>query len=240
MTLSKLPLGLGALVVAGAAIALAVQYQAQIRLREDNESLRQQLAQLQTDNDSLSKRLASAGDANRPAKEQWNELLKLRGEVSVLEQQVGEIGKLRAEVQRLQAMQSSTPPSPANADAQEQEQQAALSSMDRAKQGMLAFVRFAADNQQQFPTTFVQAAPYLPDGLAAIEMNFEIVYAGSITGITNAAATIVLREKHATQTLAGKWRKTYGFADGHAEIHVEPGGDFDDWERQHIIPPPTQ
>lgn len=69
-------------------------------------------------------------------------------------------------------------------------------------------------------------------------MNFEIVYLGSLTNLTNAAGTIVLREKHAARTQDGKWQKTYGFADGHAEIHTEPDGNFDDWESQHLIPPP--
>jgi prepilin-type processing-associated H-X9-DG protein len=40
------------------------------------------------------------------------------------------------------------------------------------------------------------------------------------------------------QVRDGTWQKTYGFADGHAEIHTEPDGNFDDWESQHIIPPP--
>ena len=71
-------------------------------------------------------------------------------------------------------------------------------------------------------------------------MNFEIVYVGSITNITNAATTVLLREKRVTQTLNGNWRKTYGFADGHSEVRVEPTSNFDDWESQHIIPPPTQ
>jgi hypothetical protein len=55
MTMTKLKLGLGALVVAGATTALVVQHQAQIKLREENQSLRQQMAKLQTVNERLSK-----------------------------------------------------------------------------------------------------------------------------------------------------------------------------------------
>jgi hypothetical protein len=237
MNASKLKLGFGALVVAGAAMAFVVQHQAQVKSHAENESLRQQVAHLQTDNGGLSNRLAAAGNSRRPSEGQLNELLKLRGEVAVLQQQVGEIGKLREEVQRLQATQRSTQSPPASMDAQEQ---AALLSLNRAKQGLLAFIMFADANQQQFPTSFAQAAPFLKEGLEPVEMNFEIVYVGSITNITNAAATIVLREKHAWQSRDGKWRKTYGFADGHAEIHMEPSGNFDDWESQRIIPPPNQ
>ena len=35
-----------------------------------------------------------------------------------------------------------------------------------------------------------------------------------------------------------QWAKTYGFADGHVEIHHEIENNFDDYERQHIIQPP--
>jgi cell division protein FtsL len=55
MTMTKLKLGLGALVIAGATTALVVQHQAQIKLREENQSLRQQMAKLQTENERLSK-----------------------------------------------------------------------------------------------------------------------------------------------------------------------------------------
>ncbi|MFZ0828889.1 MAG: hypothetical protein WAO02_15845 [Verrucomicrobiia bacterium] len=46
---------------------------------------------------------------------------------------------------------------------------------------------------------------------------------------------------HLRETLhppAPEWMKTYGFADGHAEIHTEPSGNFDDGDSQRIISPP--
>jgi RNA polymerase sigma factor (sigma-70 family) len=58
MTATKLKLGISALVVAGAATTFVVQHQAQEKLRAENESLTQQIAQLQSDNESLSKRVA--------------------------------------------------------------------------------------------------------------------------------------------------------------------------------------
>ena len=238
MTVSKLKLGAGVLAVAGVALAFTHFYHAQQKLTEENDSLRQQLTQLQTENGSLSNNLlVAAGSAKGLATVQLTELLKLRSEVGQLQQQVVELGKLREEIQRLQSLPRQPQPSPASAEALEQQQQAAMDSLNRAKQGVLAFVMYANENQQQFPASFYQAAPFFKEGLAPIEMNFEIVYAGSITNITNAAGTIVLREKHASQMLDGQWRKTYGFADGHAEIHTEPDGNFDEWESQHMIPP---
>ena len=55
MTMTKLKLGLGALVIAGATTALVVQHQTQIKLREENQSLRQQMVKLQTENERFSK-----------------------------------------------------------------------------------------------------------------------------------------------------------------------------------------
>jgi hypothetical protein len=55
--------------------------------------LRQQLAQLQTSNSSLSNRLAEIGEVKKLPDEQFNELLKLRGEVGVLRRQLGELAE---------------------------------------------------------------------------------------------------------------------------------------------------
>jgi type II secretory pathway component GspD/PulD (secretin)/cell division protein FtsL len=87
MTMTKLKLGISALVVAGAAATLVIQHQAQTKLREENQSLRQQMDQLQTDNENLSSRLTAAGDSKSLSGEQLNELLKLRGEVTRLRYQ---------------------------------------------------------------------------------------------------------------------------------------------------------
>ena len=239
MSLSKVALGLGALAAAGAAVAFTLQQRAQTGLAEQNSALRLQLTQLQTENAGLSNRLAEAGDFKRRATAQLTELLKLRNDVGSLQRQVGEIGKLREELQRLEAAPHATPAISASLAASDPQQQAALESLNQAKQGVLGFILFAAENQQQFPASFEQAAPYFKEGLEPIAMSFEIVYVGSLSNLTNTAGTIVLREKRATPTREGGWRKTYGFADGHAEIHTEPTGNFDNWESQHLVPPPT-
>jgi len=87
MTATKLKLAFSAIVVAGAATAFVHQQQTQNKLRAENESLQQQIAQLQTDNESLSNRLAAAGDAKSLSDQQMIELLKLRAEVTRLRQQ---------------------------------------------------------------------------------------------------------------------------------------------------------
>ena len=60
MTARQFKLAISALAVAGATTALVVQHQALGKLREQNRSLQQQIAQLQSDNAGLSRREAAA------------------------------------------------------------------------------------------------------------------------------------------------------------------------------------
>jgi RNA polymerase sigma factor (sigma-70 family) len=85
MTATKLKLGISALVVASATTALVVQHQAQIKLRAENQSLMQQIAQLKTDNENLSNLAAQTKSSQSLPNGQFNELLKLRGEVTRLQ-----------------------------------------------------------------------------------------------------------------------------------------------------------
>jgi RNA polymerase sigma factor (sigma-70 family) len=60
MTMTNFKLGIGALVAAGAITTFVIQRQAQEKLRGENESLRQQITQLQSDKESLSRRASPA------------------------------------------------------------------------------------------------------------------------------------------------------------------------------------
>jgi RNA polymerase sigma factor (sigma-70 family) len=103
MAMSKLKVGLvGAVVVAGVVTPLVLQNQTQSRLRADYEQLRQQNTQLTeqmtplaSENARLSNLMARATE-NQPAQQsQSNELLKLRGEVARLRQDVKESARLK-------------------------------------------------------------------------------------------------------------------------------------------------
>jgi RNA polymerase sigma factor (sigma-70 family) len=114
-TATKLKLAFGAIVVAGAVTALVVQQQNQTKLRGENVSFRQQIARLQAKNAGLSNRIAQIGEAKKLSDEQFNELLKLRGEVSVLHRQFDELNeKNRALLNANTAMLGSNtnPPAP--------------------------------------------------------------------------------------------------------------------------------
>jgi len=58
MSATKLKLGLGAMLLASAATVFVIEHQSQATLREENASLRRQVAQLQADNRDLSSRIA--------------------------------------------------------------------------------------------------------------------------------------------------------------------------------------
>jgi RNA polymerase sigma factor (sigma-70 family) len=87
MTSTSLKAGIVALVLAGTVTACLVQHQAQVRLREQNQSLQQQIAQLQSDNENFSNRLADVADAKKLSADQFDELLRLRGEAGLLRRQ---------------------------------------------------------------------------------------------------------------------------------------------------------
>ncbi len=89
ITATKLKLSLAVLIVAGGATVFVLQQQAQSNLRGENAALQQLLRQLESDNESLSNRLTSLSTAQQLSKDQFIELLKLRGEVGRLRNQAG-------------------------------------------------------------------------------------------------------------------------------------------------------
>jgi hypothetical protein len=95
------------LIAAGVATPLVVQHQAQVKLRDENASLRQQIEQLSAlsvENERLSNLVAHASPAL--SQDQVNDLLRLRAEVGMLRRQTNELGKLREENRRLQGAQA--------------------------------------------------------------------------------------------------------------------------------------
>src|SRR5476649_1763872 len=82
---------LAGIVIAGLIVCAAFLYlqrQAQEKLRAEDESLQQQIAQLKADKENLSNLAAQTKNSQSLPNEQFNELLKLRGEVGVLRQQL--------------------------------------------------------------------------------------------------------------------------------------------------------
>ena len=237
MTISHIKLAMSALVIAGVTTGLVVQHRAQDKLRAENGSLLQQIAQLQTDNESLSNRLVMSGDSKKLSDEQFNELLRLRGTVGMLRQQTNQLGKLLAsKANQVPYLQ----PSEENVSAQEREKRVAIAKMNDADSLTLGIIMYAHDNQGQIATNIDQIAPYLTNStsIPTGTNSFELVYRGSLDELTDPKSVILIQESQAMQTPSGRWVKTYGFADGHSEVHGEPFDNFDTFEQQHSVPPP--
>jgi RNA polymerase sigma factor (sigma-70 family) len=236
MTIAKLKLGISALVVAGAATALVVQHQAQTKLRDQSESLRQQIAQLQANNESLSNRLAATADAKPSSFQslpdgQSTELLKLRGEVGVLQRQASEASqKAQVAEQKLATALS--------AKAQFASHQSAA--INAAKQIGLAMRVFSVDHENQFPTNFLQLTNELGNSFSihGIELySFEFANAGAVS--LDHPNMVELRERLARQAPDGTWQRIYGFADGSVQTATSFDGNFDAWEKANTYSPPA-
>jgi RNA polymerase sigma factor (sigma-70 family) len=102
ITKAKLAI-LGAVLVVAAATPTLVQHQTQVQLRNENASLRQQVAQLsplQAENERLSNLLGQTGNEQQLPEDQARELLRLRGEVGRLRQENQEVARLREQLRQ--------------------------------------------------------------------------------------------------------------------------------------------
>jgi RNA polymerase sigma factor (sigma-70 family) len=244
-TMTKVQAGvLGAVVLIGAAATVVVQHQAHAAFRAQDESLQRQSAELarqQAENE----RLAGLARTGGPRANTLDQLVSLRGEVESLRKQTNSLAASLEEKRRLRARNTPQPDtSPAALEAMEEDRKWAIGGMNYSKQWLLAFHMFASENRDSFPGSFDEAQPFLPKAAQA-ETNFttgqfEILYRGPISNITSPALTVVLRQKQARQNYGGKWSRTYGFADGHCEVATSPDGNYDAWEKRHIVPPPPE
>jgi len=244
MTASKISIGLASALVIAATVFHAKQHQAQVRLRDENHVLRQQVGQLATEAQGLSKKLAQVQSAQTDDNDRLRELMRLRGEVGTLKRQLNEAARVK---------EAGTSPAKTPDDPVEQQKQMAVGKMRDTKVWIMAFEQYAQGHEKQFPTNFEQVASYVDEALrndlnpgetlrdkqdfVQTTNQFEILYQGSVNEITNSMRTIVMREKEPWQSLSGGWCRTYGFADGHTEVHKTEDGNFGPWEAQLVQNP---
>lgn len=224
-----------ALVIAGLATTLVLQQQASAKQRVFDESMREQSARLMQIS-AENERLASLAHESDNAAAEQAELVKLRTESAALRQQLGNVPQLRHENQRLL-----TPVSQSRTPLQATEQLMAKGSF--AKNWVYAFTVFSMDHNGRFPTNFEEAASFLePEAKSETNITtaqFELVYQGNREAIVDPDQTIVLRERQPWVGPGGTWVKEYGFANGVGQLHSEPDGNFEAYERQHTLPPPA-
>ena len=222
----------GLIVVGSLAMAL-VQYRSEIRLRQGNQSLLQQIAQLKTDDQTLSDRLAGAKDARSLTEDQLNELLRLRGEVGGLRRQLGELGKLRGENRQLRDAEAKLEAS--NEDVAVATISAEFNAnevrvVNTVKQLGLAERIYAEDNNGQYATNFDQMKSEL-GGLYKSPLldNIEFVNAGIAT--EQSPQMLIFRERDPRPSPIGTWQRVYGLADGSVQVAASPDGKFNAWEK---------
>jgi RNA polymerase sigma factor (sigma-70 family) len=237
IAMTKIKAGIiGAIVVAAVVTPGVLHYQSQVKLREAEESARQQAAQLanaQAENDRLANLAAQADSSNS----QSNELLALRARAAVLGSQTNELPKLRKENRRLQAVQArpTVEPTP-------EQQQAVETRMNYGKRAIMACMMQTETNQGLFPSDIGQVTASIPAQMKSEADpsgdGFELLYHGAfktLTTMSNPQDIIVIRQKQPAQ-YGNRWSKVYVCADGHCEVRTQADSDFAAWESEHAVP----
>ncbi len=244
LTATKLKLAASALVVVGATTALVVQHQTQNNLRDDNGSLHQQIMQLQANNQNLSNRMASIGDSKKLPDGQFNELLKLRGEVGVLRRQASEAQELaNVANQKAQAAEEKLTE---NLSVQAKFAKHETATVNDIKMLSLAERIYASDNNNAFATNFEQITNELGSKLYETLRTGDVEFVNldvlNMAGITNIyeqyPRMIVYREDMSKQAPDGTWHRVYGLVEGSVYIATSYDGNFDAWEKANTTPPP--
>jgi hypothetical protein len=224
-----------ALLILAGALTIWFQFQTQNGLRVESELLRQSIARLQADNENLSNRLAAAADTKSLPNEQFNELLKLRGEVGVLHNQIAEQEKLRERNQQSLAETNQSP----EITPDERFQLHEWHIINAMKELGLAVKIHAEDNNHEYATNFDQLKTEL-NGITNFTGNigldtFEFMNIGLANDTT--PNVIIFRERVPRIDSNSWWYRVYGLADG--SVQTVYGGDqgdekkFEEFEKEH-------
>ncbi len=229
--------------IAAGVIALSLaapfflQHTASAKVRAVDDSLQQQAAKissLKSEND----RLSSAAAGASLSQEQIADLRKLRTEMAALQPAARSAEEIRAENSRLQHDAALKGPI--------QLKEATIAKVSFNRDLLVSFYRYSEKHNGQFPTSFDDATPFLDDAAKnqtkVSSDQFEIVFTGSPSSITNPQDVIMLREKEAWSTAStehpkGGWAKIYGFVDGHVIVQNQPENDFTAFENAHMVSP---
>jgi len=229
---------------AGLAASLLVQRQTQVKLHENDETLRRQkvrLTELTAENERLAKLFARSFAS--PSDNGTGNLAKLRGEAAALRTQAQELAK------ELEQKRQTTAPADVLRGPSFVRQHNRVR-MDMAQPGKRADARnlvrellgHAKAHQGQFPSSFETKIQNMNARKVLTGTNdFEIVFQGSLNDLTNISlrGVAVIREPIPWLTQSGTWARVYGMADG-AVIFVEPDDNFQSWEAEHFVPRPAK
>ena len=222
----------------GAVIFLWLQHQGEGRMRAENSELREQLQQLAGQNQQLSNQLsAQVSAAPVTATETERELMKLRGEMNRVRRELAEAQtQLKRQAGQQQVQQKA-------AEQAEASKELAIAKLNYTKGWMVALFDYAQQHEGKLPPDLESATSFATEAVTKqtnlAPEQFEIVYNGSLNDVTNSPSVIVIREKQPLQSPDGAWFRSYGFADGHSEIHKVQDGNFEPWEAQHTVVQPA-
>jgi hypothetical protein len=208
--------------------------------------LQQQIAQLQTDSENFSNRLAGVGDARKLSEDQFNELLKLRGEVGVLRRQADD-AKQQANTANQKA-QNAEDKLTAILSAQTKFKAREIETVNDMKELGLAERIYAGDNNNMYATNFEQITNELGSKLYEILRTGDVKLVNldvlNMPGTTNIyeqyPRMIISREDLSMQAPDGTWHRAYGLVDGSVIVATSYDGNFDTWEKANTTPPPNQ
>jgi prepilin-type processing-associated H-X9-DG protein len=156
--------------------------------------------------------------------EERSELLRLRGQLGALRQELA-----RETSQLAKAVQAAVS-DPGNSEPTVSRQEIARRMSD-GKQWMVALMMYADDNQGRFPASLGPAAPFMGTNTTSADQ-FEFVPTGELrlSTLPRPSSTIVLREKNIWKGNNGRWNRIYAFADGHVVVAQSDSQDFSAWE----------
>jgi RNA polymerase sigma factor (sigma-70 family) len=249
MSMTKLQLSLGAIVVGSMAATLVNDHRIESKLRQEDQALRQQLESVLADNKSLSDRLGQVSTATAIPEDQHRELLRLRGEVGLLRDKTNMLGELQNRILRLNDIMRSQGQSlaelqktkngsmePVDPDSETGKfVQHRQNIVNAAKQIGVAFRIWANDNDGHFPTNFADCSNELGKqtnffGDVPLD-SFEMVNVGKVNDTYPQGAAAV--ERAPRQSPLGGWERVYLLGDGSVQVAKSPDGNFDSWEQSN-------
>jgi RNA polymerase sigma factor (sigma-70 family) len=208
-------------IIIGAVTAAAVTYLVMHNKAKHLERQNQDLAAQQhtpPPNQDASPAPGKTEDAAVPQTDS-SEILRLRGQVGVLRQQSNELGRLQSQSRAAQSKQ--------------------LSEEIKKNVGQLTLAaRLLTDNfESKQPLTNIIQLKAVPAGVPGdVDLNkFELVSNPAPIKF-NYPEVILLREKTPRQTPDGQWARVYGMVDGQAIEQISADGNFEPWEKQHLMP----
>jgi hypothetical protein len=222
-----------------------MEQQAGAKMRQMDASVLQQrdrLVQAQARNEQLSALVARTGGPNNPGG-----LERLREEVAALRRQTNEMTALQDEEHRLQASLAKIREDLLGPNVDDFEPSEVLAAKeDYCIELSNALRDYAFKHHDRFPTNFDDVTPFL-SAKARNETNFstaqfEIVFQGSMANAFNnkyahPGHIILFRERKPWKNTDGKWVKFYEMIPGQKWFVTLPDGNFDAWEKQHLVPP---